>query len=459
MGKLYTSVALAVLITLSGCTSNPTISDSYQQTIATPENWQVSANTGDVAGNWLAQLHDPQIQALVKQAIENNKQLKQQSYQLAISKEQLTLAGADLWPGLDAGLSSRRNKSQTANYGKEQSISLDFSYELDVWGKLSDNDRKANLNYLASQATFSEQTQQLVANVVLAWFKVIEANAQLALVNERVALATQNLEIIESGYKQGLNSALDVYLTRNEFNSEKSRLAQQRETQLKAIRNLELLVGDYPAGDLTVSQSLPLLESDIPLGIPSELVSRKPSLQASWYQLLSADANLAYAHKQRFPSLRLTAKLGRTSEEFSDLLSGRFAWSLLGNLTAPIFDAGTLKARESIARLELKQKEQLYLDALQQAFANVENGISSETSLQQRYQATLEAAENAKLAETLSFEQYLKGLVSYTTVLDAQKRSFDAQSSLISIKSLLISNRVNLHLALGGDFASPEFKG
>ena len=268
-------------------------------------------------------------------------------------------------------------------------------------------------------------------------------------------MAQQNLEIIESGYRQGINNALDVYLTRNELNNEKSRLVAEQNNQIERIRALEMLIGDYPAGLLSVTAELPLLQSEIPLGMPSELITRKPALIASWYSLLAKDADLAFAHKQRFPSVKLTGSVGPDSNELSDLLSGgNIAWSIAGSLTAPLFNAGRFKANEEKALLELNKQEIAYLDAVYIAFQDVENGVSSERNLQQRYDSTLLAAKNAKLAETLSFEQYLKGLVSYTTVLDAQKRSFDAQSSLISIKNLLIANRVQLHVALGGDFTA-----
>jgi outer membrane protein TolC len=191
--------------------------------------------------------------------------------------------------------------------------------------------------------------------------------------------------------------------------------------------------------------------------MPLDIISRKPELLASWYQVLAQDAGLAFAHKQRFPSVNLSASISKSSDELSDLLSGSsFAWSLLGGLTAPLFNAGNLKASEEIARLELKQQEQVYLDTLYNAFASVENAVTTENSLKQRYQATLAAQQNAEAAETLAFEQYQRGLVTYTTVLEAQGRSFDAQSSLIQIKNLLLANRVDLHLALGGNFSESQ---
>jgi len=166
---------------------------------------------------------------------------------------------------------------------------------------------------------------------------------------------------------------------------------------------------------------------------------------------------LAYAHKQRFPSIVLSGSVGDSTADIGDLLSGSsLAWSLLGSVSAPIFNAGRLKANEEKARIELKQGEQLYLDTLYNAFSDVENAITTEQSLKHSYNTMLAAQKNAQVASTLSFEQYQSGLVSYTTVLDAQNRSFEAQTTLIKIKNQLIENRINLHFSLGGDFSTPS---
>lgn len=454
------NIAIGLMTLLVGCNTTHKIETDYREKIKTPSAWQAQNDYLAVRENWLAELQGTQVFNLVEKALAKNRTLQQKALDVAVAKQQLVITGSDLWPTLDLSLSSnRRYIPTTDNYTNGNGLDVNLSYEFDIWGKLSAKERNANLNVMALEADYYSQKQALVADVVKAWFAVIEANNQVALLNERLVLAQQNLDIIESGYRQGLNDALDVYLTRNEFNNEKSRLVAQQNTQIERIRALELLIGDYPSGLLSVTAELPLLQSDIPLGMPSELLSRKPSLIASWYALLAKDAALAYAHKQRFPSLKLTGSIGPDSSDISDLLAGgNIAWSIAGSLTAPLFNAGRLKANEEKALLELNKQEISYLDNLYLAFQSVENGISAERNLQQRYDATLLAANNAKLAETLSFEQYQKGLVSYTTVLDAQKRSFDAQSSLISIKNLLIANRVNLHVALGGDFVVEELK-
>ncbi len=442
---------------LLACSSTSEVDEKLKD-LPLPQNWQDSQQALAVEHNWLSELDNLQVHQLVKKALASNHQFAMQAYSLEIAEQQLIVSGSQLWPELDLAFRSGRNKdNQTDSYSNSNSVNLNLSYEVDIWGKLSDADRMTNFNYLAQKATFEQYKQQLVVNVLTTWFRVIEAEKLLALYRSRVANSQQNLAIIEAGYNSGLTAALDVYLTRNDLNNELTRVSEQETEKTKLIRQLERLVGEYPKGELLVNANLPLLTTDIPVGLPSELISRKPELKASWYQLLSQDAGLAYAHKQRFPSIVLSGSVGDSNADIGDLLSGSsLAWSLLGSVSAPIFNAGRLKANEEKARIELKQGEQLYLDTLYNAFSDVENAITTEKNLKNSYYTMLAAQENAKIASTLSFEQYQSGLVTYTTVLDAQNRSFEAQSTLIKIKNQLIANRINLHLSLGGDFTTPS---
>ena len=351
---------------LSGCVSSPEVNSDFQQH-QMPEQWQslseIEQPTSTAsADGWLFSLKSEQIHQLVKMALANNIALKQQALAVDIKQQQLVMAGANLWPSLDLSFSASRAKNSVGTISDNNSLELGLSYELDLWGKLSDADQEANLLLLAQKANYQQAQQALVAEVVTSWFSVIEAKLLTQLYQQRADKTQQNLDIIESGYRQGLNAALDVYLTRNEMNSELARTSAQHTVYLNAVRKLELLVGQYPSAAIEVVEDLPLLNTDIPIGLPSDLISRKPDIVASWYEVLAQDANLAFTHKQRFPSIKLTANTGNSSEDLSDLLSvDSLAWSLVGGISAPLFNAGKLKASEQQARLVLRQKEQVYL--------------------------------------------------------------------------------------------------
>ncbi len=456
--KRYLPILIA--LSIAGCATNSEL-DKKLQFPEVPENWQITQSSIEVKDNWLPQFAQNELIDLVNEALTQNYALRQEAYGAEILKQRLLQSEADFWPTLDLDFSSGRSRSSSTEVtSNSHSIGLESGYEIDIWGKLSAAQQQANLNYLASVAQYQQSRQTLVASVVSGWFDLITAKQLLDLAEQRVENSKQNLDIIESGYRQGLNSALDVYLSRNELNSEISNLADQQTSLLQTSRTLERLLGRYPSGKVAATvadTSLPLLDTQIPTGLPADVITRKPELKASWYQVLAEDAGLAYAHKQRFPSFNLSASISDSTDELSDLLSGSsFAWSLIGSIAAPIFRAGDLKANEEAARLTLKQQEQAYLDTLFEAFSDVENAITTEKGLKQSYLATVNASKNAKEAETLSFEQYQKGLVTYTTVLEAQGRSFDAQNALIQIKNQLLANRVDLHIALGGDFADTQ---
>ncbi|MDA8621377.1 TolC family protein [Psychrosphaera sp.] len=455
------SAITALCLSLMACSSNYQMSSELKEqrlSEVAPEQWvQKIKSDPNVQNskNVFEELNNPQLNALVEKALLNNLALQQQAFNVKIKEQTLIATGTNVWPTLNAEFTGQRGESSSADEpSTSYTAGLSLRYELDVWQKLSDTNKQQNLEFMSEQALYNEATQALISNVIVAWLDVIEANQLLNLYQQRVSNSQQSLSIIESGYQQGLNSALDVYLARNELNSERSRLSLQVSNKATAIRALERFIGEYPSASLLVNADIPVFNSDLALGIPSELIKNKPSLQASWYQLMATDSALAFAHKERFPDFVLTGTISDSASRLSDVFNtSAFAWGLIGKITAPLFDAGRLKANEKAAELRLQQAEKSYIEDVYDSFEAIENALSLQVSLVERYATTYEAMENAMAAEQLAFEQYQSGLVSYTTVLDAQGRSFDAQTSLIQIKKQRATNRVQLQLLLGHSFS------
>jgi len=455
--KSYLSFIFISGFLVTGCTTNSAI-ETKLDSLPTPENWTnknvlTEKVNSENNSQWLQALITPTLMQNIEVALQNNRSLKQQLFDVQIAEQSLIVSGAELWPSLDLNLSTSKRDYDVVTTSNDLSLSL--KYELDLWGKLSAAERQANLNYAALLAQYEQEKRELIADVILSWYQVVEDKQQLTLSVNRLNSIEENLAIIESGYESGLNTSLDVYLARNDVASERSNVATQKTSLQSSIRELELLLGQYPSAALQPDvKDIPELTQDIAVGLPAETVANNPELQYMWNNLLAEDAGLAYAHKQRFPSFSLTASAGGSSEALSDLLSSDLGWSLVGNITAPIFYAGRLAANEEKARLETKQSEQAYLETLYSTFSTIENGLTESENLKLSYDATIDAAKNAALAQEVSFEQYLKGLVSYTTVLDAQNRSFSAESSVIELKYQMLDTRLQLFTALGGDFSS-----
>lgn len=461
-------LSLGAAILLSAC-STPTAISNQSKEFVTPNTWRASPENQSISNNltviidepnWLVNFNDPQLLLLTKQALQNNYQLKAQQLATTIAKQNTIIEDASDLPELSLALNNSRQKTVSLNdesYNNNANINLQATYELDVWGKLSAQQQQANLSYLAAKADYQFQRDTLVADITKAWFNLLEAQQLYSLYEERSRNLTKNSDIIQSAYKLGLNSALDVYLTQNDLSTEAARLAQQQQNLSVAKRTLELFIADYPQAAINNHQPLPLLTTPLMTSLPASMLANRSDLNASWYQLLALDAGLAIAHKQRFPRIALTASTGDSSEQLDGLLSGNsLGWSLLANIAMPIFNAGRLEALEEQARIRVIQQESLYLNDVYKAFSDVENAISNHHSLTQTYQFLLKAKDNAEAAEDLSFNQYLKGLVSYTTVLESQRRAFDAQTQIVQIKNQLLQNRVNLHLALGDDFTPQQ---
>ena len=448
---------MGAALLLAGCAVSAISPEVREQDL--PEGWRGVAEYDAVQDGWLAELGDAELDGLVETAMARNYQLAQQAAAVDAAQQAVTVSGAARFPELSLAFDSSRRRVISNQFGITRTSSnfelgADLTWEIDAWGKLRDVERQAGLNLLAAQARYEDSRRQVASRVARAWFNVIGAGELLGLLRERLANLEEDLDIIESAYNQGLTGALDVYLARTNADQERARIAAQEQTLSESRVALQLLLGAYPDGNLETDARLPLIEAPVPAGLPSELITRRPDLQQAWANLLASDAAVAIAHKQRFPRLVLVASGGDVSDDLGSLLNGTpLAWSILGNLTQPLFNAGRLKAQEQQARARLVQAEQQYLDSLYQAFSEVENALSRSRSLQTRYRVILDAEQNAVAGLALAFEQYRRGLVPYTTVLEAQRRAFDIQSGIIELRNQLLQNRINLYLALGGDFA------
>ena len=448
--------SLGASLVLAGCAVSAISPEVRDRDL--PDSWRGESEYDEVRDGWLAQLGDAELNGLVTDAMEQNYRLAQLAADVEAARQAVIVSGAARFPELSVALDGSRRRVISNQFGITRTSSnfelgLDLSWEIDVWGKLKDVEKQASLNWLAAQAQYEDSRLRLAARVAGAWFNVIGAGDKLALLRERLENLEEDLDIIEHAYNQGLTGALDVYLARTGVDQERARIAGQEQLLAENRIALQLLLGDYPDGRLDVDRTLPLLDSPIPAGLPSELISRRPDLQQAWMNLLAGDAAVAIAHKQRFPRITLVAAGNDVSQDLGNLLDGSaLAWSVLGNLTQPLFNRGRLKAQEEQARARVAQAENQYLERLYQAFSEVENALSRNRSLQVRYRVTLAAEKNAVTGLDLAFEQYQRGLVPYTTVLEAQRRAFDIQSGVIELRNQLLQNRISLYLALGGSF-------
>ncbi len=451
-------MTLLCLLLVTGCGISA-ISPAVKN-IPVPDTWQAGAAPDQsLTTNWLQEFGDDELTAFVVQALASNFQLAEQKARLQESRAAIIISRAARLPELNLQLAASRRRSVLTDSGTATTsrvdLGVELAFELDFWGRLSDVEQQALLLFKAQEAAYLDSRLRLATDVARAWFNVLTAKQLLNLFDRRLQNLKTDAEIVNSGYQQGINAALDVYQNQATLEQERARLLEQRQTLLESKITLENLLATYPEAAIAARTALPEIDAAIPAGLPAELLTRRPDLQRRWLELLAADEALAIAHKQRFPRLTLLADGRDVASTLGNVFDGSsLAWSVAGNVSQPLFNAGRLKALQDQAGSRVVQSEQRYLDAVYRAFAEAESTIARDRSLRQQYQAIVLQERSAEHARVLSFEQYQRGLVSYTTVLEAQRRAFDAQSRLIELRNQQIQTRINLYQALGGQFSA-----
>lgn len=453
--RLTTACLIAVAALVSGCSVSG-ISPKAEQP-GVPAEWARGGDAGAADLNWLATFNDAQLETFVSEAVANNYLLGQERERLELARQGVTITRSSRWPTLDVSIDGSRRGSEDINGNSFVSESFDAAvsgrWDIDIWRRLSKQQQAAELALAAQRARLQSVERDIAGSTASQLFNVMEAAQLLRVAERRLENVVESHDIVSSGYRQGLNDALDLYFARNQLELQQANFAQQQQLLLEAITDLQLSLARYPDGQMPMPGELPIIDDAIPAGMPSDLLTRRTDIQEAWLSLLAADAELAAAHRARFPNLTLVGSDGVSSNEFSDLLSnGASAWSLTFGLTQPLFNAGRLKASQAQALSRVRIAEQQYLDLVYRAFADVENAISRAASLTQRYQALVEAEKNSRAALELALEQYQRGLVTYTTVLESQRQAFDAETTVVQLKNQRLQNRIALYLALGGEF-------
>ena len=264
-------------------------------------------------------------------------------------------------------------------------------------------------------------------------------------------------ERVQDRFESGVRPALDLRLALLNLSNARGQLTQRRQQLDASTRQLEVLLAQYAGGDIAPPPDLPEMPPAVPAGVPADLVGRRPDLVAAERQVAASDARLRVARRELLPTFSLTANTGTAADALRDLLNGNFAvWSFVGNVVAPLWQGGSLRAQVSRAEAQVAEMLASYVNTALTAYSEVETALAAEEYLAERVVHLRTSVEQARAAERLADERYRTGLDSYITVLDAQRSAFQAESELIAARRLRLENRVDLYLALGGGFEQLE---
>lgn len=450
-----------VIFLFVGCATAPKSSEAPD--INLPDNWTAEANTEQAGQAWLQDLNTPKLDVLIREAMRHNADLQRVTSVLGQSIAEARIAGAELMPSANLGLDGARQKINTfgpsATGGvifENYDLGPNLSWELDLWGRLRNLTSGALARLEVSQAELQAARLSLAARVAKAWFNLVEAKQQVTEAARTTEAYRENLKALESRFKRGLSKGLDLRQTRTLAATSEADLATQRRALDTAKRNLELLLGRYPAAAVRPGKNLPELPEAIPAGIPADLIQRRPDLIAAERRLAAADSEQLARRKDLLPRISLTASGGTSSQAFDNLLDGDFSvWTLAGNLSQPIFQGGRILANIDRSVSIKEQARAAYRNAALRAYLEVETTLAAEAYLKNEYTYLKTATEAANAAENQAWESYRKGSVDFLNVLDSQRTAAAARSRLIRAENLLLQNRIDLYLALGGPF-TPE---
>jgi multidrug efflux system outer membrane protein len=442
----------------------PTRSTS-QVELATPSSWKEASKGQNkkISSGWLSEFNSPEMTKLVNEALNNNPNLNAAAARLRSAKEGIVGAQANLLPTVNARTGGSRsrfgNGDQERFYTESYNLSLNASWEPDLWGRLRDL-RDASLSgYQASVYEYRGARLSLAANTAKSWCNLITAENQYSLAQNILVSFNKNNAIVERNYKAGVpgSRAIAVQLSRNNVAQAERRLRSREQQRDEAARQLEQLLGRYPSANLKAANKLPRLKKNPPTSIPASLLVRRPDLAAAQARIYQSAKVANAAQKNLLPTINLTGSLSSNDTNLENVFNPHFlASSVAASLTQNVYRGGELKAAARAALDRNNASIYDFSDRSIRAFREVEDALAADRSLAQQQKYLLVEVRQAQLAVKSAEMDYSEGLDNsgILEILESQRRANSSRALLINLKNQRLQNRIDLHLALGGDFST-----
>jgi len=432
-----------------------------------PRGWSATKQAqAGIDAQWIERFNDGRLNALAKEGLKNNGSIKAGTERLRQAQQRSKITASAGRPQLGAGLNSSRQKDVFLGLGdvgndmsaySSYGVSVEASWEIDLWGRLKAA-RQADIATFESQRWMQRGAEaSLQAQIAKAYFALVESNQQIMLAENTVDILAKTRDAIAERFNSALSdeggTASQYRVAESDIESARADLARWKGQRDGSARQLELLIGRYPSASISAAQVLPKLPSTPPVGLPSELLLRRPDILAAERNYAASLEQLEEARLAIFPTFALTASTGTRSLELGNILNSDFGvWSLGGALSQSILTGGRLKAEKEIRDSEAKARLIELHDTVLTAFSEVETRLSAETFLRERIDATGKAFSLSKEAVETARVDYQSGVSDIQTLLNAESRYIQTSSALVSLQRLALENRIDLHLALGGDF-------
>ena len=438
---------IAALLSLGGCSISPSQPD-YQQQIdaeaATVSPWQNAADAVAVS-NLNDLIKAPAVMPLVDTALENNPGLQQTLLTLQILEKQLTISEAASLPAISASFGANRSEDSDTTFNSDLSI----SWQADLWGQLDDLEAAAQQDIQQQTLLLQSARDTLAAEVIKSWLTLIAQQRASNIEQQRLQSLQQTESFILERYQLGLGLLEDLDSARSAVASSEARLTALQENQRQRHLLLRTLLGQIQLPPLDeVPETYPAVLLPI-TELPEQTLSRRPDLRAAYAAITAAELRTDAAYKDLLPRLDFQAILQDVARSPRAALFAAPAWSLLGQLTAPLYEGGQRKATAEINELQTAIAYQDYRDQLLTAVTEIEQALSFEQALQQQQQSIETALASAE--DNLQQYQagYQSGLRTILDLLTVQQQNFDLKAQRDDLIYQRLLNRINLGLALG----------
>ncbi|WP_276206035.1 MULTISPECIES: AdeC/AdeK/OprM family multidrug efflux complex outer membrane factor [Thauera] len=410
---------------------------------------------------WRDYFADARLREVIALALQNNRDLRVAALNIERARAQYGIQRADLFPTIAAsgGQSAQRvpgdlNSSGASTVSRQYSANLGFaSYELDFFGRVRSLEEQALQTYLGTEEARRSAQISLVAEVANAWLRLAADRERLALARSTFETRQKSFDLTQRSFDAGAVSALDLRQAETLLQTARADAARYAALVAQDENALALVVGAGVSPALLPQGLDAAIASvaELPAGVPSEVLTRRPDVVQAEYALRAANASIGAARAAFFPSITLTATVGTASASLDGLFeSGSRAWSFMPQIRIPIFEAGRLQASLDVAEIQRDITIAQYEKAIQSAFREVADALADRATLAEQLDARRKLVEATQKSFELSEARYKGGVDSYLNLLDAQRSLYAAELELISVRLSDATNRVALYKALGG---------
>ena len=464
--RIFSRIFLPLLLMLAvvGCSA---VGPDYKPpTIEMAERWanrtQALAGQTEALARWWNTLDDPELTELIEEGLQSNLDLRKARSSVRQARLERIVTRSALYPKVDADAGARKKYTKADDGSGDEtdsfSAGFDASWEIDLFGGTRRSVEASQADYEASLEALRDVQVSMTAEVALAYIDIRTYQERLRVAQKNIALQEETLDLLKALDEAGNGDALAIVQSSYNLESTKSSLPDIRTGLAESINSLAILTGKAAGtlqARLEVQKPLPRVSMELAVGVPADLLRRRPDIRQAERALAAQTARIGEAQAELYPKLSLSGSIGIEAISADRLInSPTRSWSIGPSISWPIFRAGSLRNQVKIENEKMEQAFIGYQAAILDATEEVENALVAYVNEQQKRWHLEEGLKAARLAKELSEHLYATGMTDFSDVLDAQRALLNFEDDLSQSDGTVLSNLIRLYKALGGGWSS-----